>query len=228
MRYGASPSQHRISRFTTNAEDSCEPNADCHSKRWAHLHIVGFLQPQHIERSRLARQKNSPSYINRTRNTKKDPPTCRPQKKVQTTPVPFPQLKCQEKAHRVCNLMRTITVLDGVHPPCPWLPWRFSSACAPECPPSLWEIADKPDSCCRVCTYVCKMPAPVREHLAAPPGLLLTPALYYAHPPATRWAVLLMGHLIQPNIAPPRGGWQTNVHLCMFGVLTTHMRLRGI
>jgi hypothetical protein len=27
-KYGASPSQHRISRFTTNAGDSCEPNAN--------------------------------------------------------------------------------------------------------------------------------------------------------------------------------------------------------
>jgi len=40
-------------------------------------------------------------------------------------------------------------------------------------------------------------------------GSSVTPALYHSHPTATRRAVLLMGHLIQPNIALPcHDGWR--------------------
>jgi hypothetical protein len=77
--------------------------------------------------------------------------------------------------------------------------------------------------------YVCEMPAPVREHLAAPPGLLLTPALYYAHPTATRWAVFADGI---PYPAQHRtASWRVAnkmFDLCIYGVLTTHMRLKKI
>ena len=48
---GASPSQHRIARFTTNAEDSCEPNAISPPETLSVSARCWVYHPQHIERS---------------------------------------------------------------------------------------------------------------------------------------------------------------------------------
>jgi hypothetical protein len=77
-----SPSQHRIARFTTNAEDSCEPNAISPPETLSVSARCWVYHPQHIERSRLARQRKVPSYIN-VRATPKRPADLQQRKKVQ-------------------------------------------------------------------------------------------------------------------------------------------------
>ena len=136
--YGASLPQHRIARFTTNADDSCKlcPTRICHAETLS-VSACWVLQSCNTSNDRGLPTRKIPPTTSYAYAQAKRPAALQPAGVLRHRYLEVPS--------KGTSCATSLTIVSMA---CSRMPWRF---CAPDWPPSLWNSL----------TAWCEMPAPV-------------------------------------------------------------------